>query len=1061
MVAEDQTRDPPAPGRRRGAYPKWRYVYFLLAAFDLMTVCAGLYLNHRIMNIYTGSVAANRIWADRVAAYSHLGELAAAVDAPGNDVFDSGNVPAESAKMHAAMADFDLELAADRRELRTNLAEEVAAPLTGLLDAIAGAKKDMTNEAERIFDYFRAGRPDQAGARMATMDRKYANLNAALLELRHAVGVIQQHNFQQQTAAAADLQQFEYLIGLSIVLMVAGATAYGHKIARQMQADTEEKQRHLDALAEAEARTRSILDTAADGIVSFDEQGRIESFNHAAERLFGYADGAAIGADIRVLIPHLAACLGPRSDDESGAAPPGAPCILGGKCIGDQSLCRPIGPHQAGPCVLGGDQRGRRRDDSDFPLELSASKVSIGRTPIFTGIVRDLTDRQRTEEALRTAATAQAASRAKSQFLANMSHEIRTPMNGILGMAEMLLQTELSPTQRRLADTVYRSGESLLGVIGNILDFSKIEAGKLELEGVDFNPRELVEEMAQLMAEAAERKGLELFCRVAPDVPQALHGAASRLRQVLTNLVGNAIKFTEHGEVSVEVSRLAGPAAGDIAGGTMLQFTVKDTGIGIPMAIQGQLFNAFTQADNSTTRRYGGSGLGLAISKELLERMGGKIGVRSVPGQGAEFWFVLRLAPAQVPIGEPDGCAFAGQRALVVTHRSTGRRILERQLRALGMQVRRAEDGLEGIALLRRAAREQNPFAVAVVDAQLPDLAPDAFAATVAAEPAIAAVRLVLMLPAAAREERPASCGTPFHARVAMPFRDGELRQAIATALEGRRGEFQPGRSETAGLGGLRVLLAEDNPVNQDVARIMLESLDCEVQAVDNGRKALAALDKARFDIVLMDCQMPEMDGLEATAEIRARRLRRPRQPPGATLPVRLPIVALTANAVKGDREICLAAGMDDHLVKPFRRDALRRVLERWALDQAAPAVDAAAEEATAHTLDRTMLEQIRRNRRPGTPCPVAGLIDRYLDSAEDLIAALRDAAAATDADGLARGAHSLRSGSAFVGARRLAGLCEELGRAVRSGDIHDAARRIDLIAREYEDVRAALIAAR
>jgi CheY-like chemotaxis protein len=350
----------------------------------------------------------------------------------------------------------------------------------------------------------------------------------------------------------------------------------------------------------------------------------------------------------------------------------------------------------------------------------------------------------------------------------------------------------------------------------------------------------------------------------------------------------------------------------------------------------------------------------------------------------------------------------------------------------------------------------------------LPDLAPDAFAGALAAEPAIANVRLILMVPAAWRGDASASTVSNFHAKVTKPVRQGELREAIAGVLrypQAAGEEVRPSRHEATTLGGVRVLLAEDNPVNQDVARTMLESLDCEVHAVDNGRKALAALERLRFDIVLMDCQMPEMDGYDATAEIRARGMLRPRQPAGVKTPIRLPIVALTANAVKGDRETCLAAGMDEHLVKPFRRDALRRVLERWVLDRAssndAAVVAIDPEEATVHTLDLSMLEQIRRNVRPGAPCPVAGLIDRYVGSTEELIATLRNAAEANDAGGVARSAHSLRSGSAFLGARRLAGMCDELERAVRAGDNCDVARYIDRIAREYEEVRSALNAAR
>ena len=1037
MNAENNILMASVSGRGSIAYPKWRYIYFLLAAFDLMTVCAGLYLNHRIMNIYTGSVAANRIWADRVAAYSHLGELAAAVDAPGNDVFDTRNVQVESARMHEATMVFDLDLAAQQQDLQANLASEVAAPLVALLDTIAGARKEMTNEAERIFDYFREGHPELAGERMATMDRKYANLNTALLGLRHAVGEIQNQKFKQQMAAATDLQEFEYVLGLLIVLMVAGAMTYGHMIASQIQDDAEQNQRYLSTLTEAEARKRSILDSAADGIVTFDELGQIETFNHAAERMFAYEPGTAIGLDISVLIPHLYDCLW---SSQSGQ-------------LGDVS--------SSPTADFSGDHMGRRRDGSKFPLELSVSKVRFGGLPMFTGIVRDTTDRNRTEDALRAAAAAEAASRTKSQFLAHMSHEIRTPLNGVLGMTEMLLDTSLTPTQRRFAETAYRSGESLLGVIGDILDFSKIEAGKLELDNADFNPRELVEEVALLMTEVAEKKGLNLYCHVLQDIPRTLRGDCSRLRQVLTNLVGNAIKFTERGEVVVEVSTQSLVANEDNEMRTMLHFVVKDTGIGIPVDVQNQLFCAFTQVDNSTTRRYGGTGLGLAISKELVERMGGEIGVRSAPGRGAEFWFTLGYAPAAF-VPQPASDGFAGQRVLLLAQHPQRRRRLEQQLRDLGLQVRCAEDGLEGIALVSRSAMERKPFAIVLVDSQLPDMAPDKFAE--AADKAITGVCLVLIVPVVHRGETKVHGGAAFHARLTSPVRQTELHDLIAGILRPSTTSddiVQPTKIDTIGLGGVRVLLAEDNLVNQDVARTMLESFGCEVQAVDNGRKALAALQSLQFDIILMDCQMPEMGGYDATAEIRARGLLRRRQPIEAITPVRLPIIALTANAVKGDREISLAAGMDEHLVKPFSRKSLRQVIERWVLDRTGSSARAAGvggdEAGGERTFDPTMLEEIRSNCRADAVSPVAGLIDQYVRSSEDLIAALRRAAEASNADGVARSAHSLRSGSAFLGAHRLARMCGELEREARTGAIHDATHRINLIASEYEELVLAL----
>src|SRR3954447_9258818 len=388
MGSQQRTRNQSGGVVSRNRPPKWRYVYFLLAAFDLVTVSAGLYLNHRIMGIYLQSVEVNRVWAERVAAYSHLGELAGDVDAPGNDVFDTRDVKQESQRMENAVRAFDLDLQKQRDELDAELTASDAAPLVELLDAIAIAKTQMTQEAVRIFDYFREGRADLAGERMATMDHKYASLNAALLELRRAVGLIQQQNFTQQTAVAAGLQRYELGIGLSIVVMVLGATFYGHKIAKQMQSDADERERHVDALQAAETRIRSILDTAAEGIVTFDSEGRIEIFNRAAEQLFGRQAHDAVGLDIRTMIPATAEYVGTI----------GAPHV----------------PTAGVPAE--GSRVGLRQDGAQFPIEFSVSSANLDRTGTFTAIVRDISDRRKAEEALGLAAAAQEANRAKSRF---------------------------------------------------------------------------------------------------------------------------------------------------------------------------------------------------------------------------------------------------------------------------------------------------------------------------------------------------------------------------------------------------------------------------------------------------------------------------------------------------------------------------------------------------------------------------------------------------------------------------------------------------------------------
>lgn len=994
----------------------WHYIYFLLAAFDLLTVCAGLYLNHRITTIYTDSVAANRIWANRLATYSHLGELAADVDAPGNDVFDTRDVPAEFARMQTAQKVFDHEMLAIRGEMLVNLAPTVAAPLVRLLDAIDEAKTAMTEEADQIFGAFRAGQPQHAGERMATMDHKYASLNMALVRLRYAIGEIQQQNFKEQMAEAKDVQFYEHFIVLSIFLMVVGATVYGFKVARQEQADADYRLRQMAAIAEAEARTRSILDNAAEGIVTFNQRGRIESFNNAAKRLFGDETGAFIGLDISEMIPSLANCLNPQAGNES----------------------------------LDANPQGRRLDGSEFPVELSVSEIWVGQTAIFTCIIRDMTDRRRSEEAQRAATVARAASQAKSQFLAHMSHEIRTPMNGILGMAEMLLVTELTPSQRHLADTVYRSSEHLLDVIGDILDFSKIEAGKLDLEYTDFNPRELAEEVTQQMADAAEKKHLDLFCRISPDVPLLLNGAVSRLRQVLTNLVGNAIKFTEAGAIVIEVVPAAEGAPAVNEGGATLRFSVRDTGAGIPAEIQTRLFHAFTQADNSPTRRYGGTGLGLAISRELVERMGGKIGVTSTPGHGADFWFSIRLAApsSNGTDSEAKGDELHDQRVLLISHHQNDRRILMQKLHTLGLHVMHIEYGLEAISLLRRGALENKPFALAIVDAGMPDLELNIFSEVIAADPTIASTGLLLVRAAntggAAASEDPG-----FHAQLSKPVRQAELRQAIASIL-GRLDDApgSPPITPVSGLRGIRVLLAEDNPVNQDVVRTMLESLDCAVHVVENGSMALAALESFPFDVVLMDCQMPVMDGYEATRIIRA--------PDSGVLNHDVPIVAMTANAMQGDKERCIACGMNDYLSKPVKLDALAAALLPLLKSDAAAQISVnRIDISPQHEAPFAIAEMLKR-------------LDEDMDLVNDIITMsrvdlsarlkkLRQAIDTAEPDEALREAHTIKGLASNICAEPLCMAARDLETAYKNGQLDEVLPLFGKMERRMKELLAVL----
>ena len=834
----------------------------------------------------------------------------------------------------------------------------------------------------------------------------------------------------------------------------------------------------------AEDRFRLVVETTPSGMVMTDQSGTIVLVNRLVETLFGYSRQELIGQPIEILLParFRQAHTHHRSDYSNKPA-----------------------PHPK--MGKGRELHGLHKDGREIPLEVGLNPIETRDGRFILSSIVDITERKAAEqkrlqdaqaleqtnkELVLARDQALLAARSKAEFLATMSHEIRTPLNGVIGLTSLLLDTSLDEDQRDMVNTVQHSGEFLLGILNDILDFSKIEAGKLNLESLDFDIRVAIDETIGLLAERAASKGLELYSLVDASIPLVINGDPGRIRQILLNLIGNAIKFTNSGSVSVHVSATPNPE-----GGLTLHFSVADTGIGLSHEAQRTLFQSFTQADSSTTRKYGGTGLGLAISKRLVTLMQGEIGLESQLGQGSRFWFTLPVASSEAPYQFPAPCpSLEGRRLAIIAGPQSIQTLLRHYAEMWGMHCETADTPSAGLTLLQQAQQALHPFDVVIVyhpTSAIQDSQGLTLGTAIRQDPRLASLPLILLAELGKRGEAKLAKDSGFAAYLTQPVRYQQWQACLKMVLNQdspisnssvpliTRHTLNESRAQSRH----HILLVEDNDVNQKVAVRMLKKMGYRIDLALNGQEAIQASQTTRYDLILMDCQMPEMDGFEATQKIRegervnnegfektsdASSTESPPTPDsslhGPPRP-RVPILALTANALESDRERCLKAGMDDFLTKPVRFEHLKAKLELW-LTPTAEQIDAhdashsrnslaSPSEKTASApqapIDEQTLEELRTLAGEDDPDFLGSLIDQFLDDLPRHLENILRSIQQQDSSSLTKAAHTCKGSSRYLGAFALSDLCAQLETCSRNQDLSTAEQHLSNLRAEIHRV--------